>query len=480
VKANLPAIEINPAKIKSLGGAKKAIDRLINAFEELASQVRKLIAENERLKRENERLRKQSKKPLFDKKAKSQDYSASKKLERKSSSWRKSRKKKKIKINSQVRLEETETCSCGSQKFTLIRTWEKIVQGIEIRRNNIKYLGRDKKCLHCGKIHRSIIPENIRDKEFDSNLTAWVSVLKHDCRFSQLLIHKFLTSLGIIISRGQIDNILLENSKKLEDPYSCLRFQGIKRSQYLNSDATGFKRRTPDGKFINQHLHFAGHQFLSLFKITRKYNSATLANRVLGKQAEDKLYISDDASANGQRLLVDKKQLCWLHEIRHFLKLEPQVKINKQRLDKIISQLWEFYHQCQHYSRDPTKKKKNSLKKQFKFITSQKTGYDKLDRRLILTGRKEDRLLLFLNYPGLPIQNNLAERDLRPAVIIRKLSGGTKSKKGDRSFERHMSIIQTARKQGLNVFETLHGFLTNQLNPATLTVKTTPHIRHFT
>jgi len=480
VRFNLPAININPAKIKSLGGAKKAINQLINAFEDLASQVRKLIAENERLKRENERLRKQSKKPLFGKKIKSYDYSASKKLERKSSSWKKSRKKKKIKINSQVRLKEAEMCSCGSQDFRLVRTWDKIVQEIEIRRNNIKYLGRDKKCLHCGKIHRSVIPEDIKDKEFGSNLTAWVSVLKHDCRFSELLIHKFLSSLGIIISRGQIDNILLENSKKLEDPYFYLKSQGIKTSQYLNSDATGFKRRTLDGEFINQHLHFAGHQFLSLFKITRRYNANTLNNKVLGRKAKNKLYISDDASANGQRLSVDKKQLCWLHEIRHFLKLDPQVKINKKRLNKVINQLWDFYHQCKQYSRDPTKEKRNNLEKQFKFITNQKTGYEKLDKRLILTGRKENRLLLFLNYPGLPFQNNLAERDLRPAVIIRKLSGGTKSKKGDRSFERHMSIIQTARKQGLNVFKTLHGLLTNQLNPAILTVKTTPCIRRFT
>ena len=54
-------------------------------------------------------------------------------------------------------------------------------------------------------------------------------------------------------------------------------------------------------------------------------------------------------------------------------------------------------------------------------------------------------------------------------MIIRKISGETKSVRGDKSLERHLSIIQTAQKQGLNVFKTLHGLLTNQLSPAVLT-----------
>ncbi len=488
MKLNLPIVDIDPDRIKSLGEAKKAINQLLNVFEALASQMQKLMLENERLRRENERLRKQSKRPLFRKKTEpSYDYSATKRMEKRFLSWKKSIKRKKIEIDSEVQLKETEECHCGCKNFKTIRTWDKVVQGIAIKRNNTKYLGKDKKCLSCGKIYRSFIPDEIKDKEFDSNLTTWVSVLKHDCRFSELLIYKFLTSLGIIISKGQINNIILKNSNKLENSYSYLKSSGIKRSQYLNSDATGSKRRNnkkgnrnSNRKVINQHLHFTGHKFLSLFKITKKYNSETLNNKVLGKKAKDKLYVSDDHGANGQNLQIDKKQLCWLHEIRHFLKLDPQTTVNKERLNKVINQLWQFYHQAKKYSRDPTRKKKNSLLKQFEFITNQKTGYDTLDKRLLFTRRKEERLLLFLNYPGLPIQNNLAERDLRPAVILRKLTGGTKSKAGDRSFERHLSIIQTIRKQGLNVFETLHGLLNNQLNPSVLTVKTTPCIKPFT
>ncbi len=97
-----------------------------------------------------------------------------------------------------------------------------------------------------------------------------------------------------------------------------------------------------------------------------------------------------------------------------------------------------------------------------------------MKKRLKLTRNKQDRLLCFLDHPGIPIENNLAERDLRPGVIIRKLSGGVKSDKGIKSFERHMSIIQTAHKQGLNVFDTIHGLLTSTFDVFLLTQKTLP------
>ena len=76
---------------------------------------------------------------------------------------------------------------------------------------------------------------------------------------------------------------------------------------------------------------------------------------------------------------------------------------------------------------------------------------------------------MFLDFPYIPIHNNQCEQDLRQFVIIRKISGETKSTKGDRSIARHLSVIQTAQKQGLDVFATLHGLLTGQLSPAVLT-----------
>ena len=47
--------------------------------------------------------------------------------------------------------------------------------------------------------------------------------------------------------------------------------------------------------------------------------------------------------------------------------------------------------------------------------------------------------------------NNRAERDLRPAVLLRKRSFQTRSDAGEVAFAQWMSLTQTLRKQGLEL-----------------------------
>lgn len=55
-------------------------------------------------------------------------------------------------------------------------------------------------------------------------------------------------------------------------------------------------------------------------------------------------------------------------------------------------------------------------------------------------------VLRFLDQEGIEPTNNRAERDLRPAVIARKVSHCSKNAAGARSFEAFASVIQTIRK----------------------------------
>ncbi|MBI5528987.1 MAG: IS66 family transposase [Deltaproteobacteria bacterium] len=58
-------------------------------------------------------------------------------------------------------------------------------------------------------------------------------------------------------------------------------------------------------------------------------------------------------------------------------------------------------------------------------------------------------LLHFLDEPGLPADNNRAERDLRPLVVLRKMAGGTRSPAGSKTIETWESICRTLDKQGM-------------------------------
>ena len=340
-----------------------------------------------------------------------------------------------------------------------------------IKRNNVAYHAKTKQCDNCGRISKASFPKDTKGVSFDSTIQTLVSYMKFDGRFTHPLLYRFFTGFGIRISYGEITTIMQRNSDKLAPSLKHLRTTGITLSRYLQSDATGSKRKHKrTGKIVSGHLHILGNSLLSIFKITRRYN-AQVMNKLLGSNGRKKPFVSDDGSPNGECLACKDKQLCWVHEIRHYKKLFPFFNNHQKLQKKILGQWRKFYHVAKSYSPDPTVKKREDIESMFARITSQKTGYDLLDKQLRLTRKKEDRLLLFLKYPFLPIQNNQCEQDLREFVIIRKISGETKSTAGDRSIERHLSVIQTAKKQGLDVFQTLHGLLTGELSPAILTAK---------
>jgi len=59
----------------------------------------------------------------------------------------------------------------------------------------------------------------------------------------------------------------------------------------------------------------------------------------------------------------------------------------------------------------------------------------------------------FIDVEGLEPTNNFAEQAVRPSVILRKLSQGTRSDMGSLCIARVMSVTATCRKQGLDILD---------------------------
>ena len=69
-------------------------------------------------------------------------------------------------------------------------------------------------------------------------------------------------------------------------------------------------------------------------------------------------------------------------------------------------------------------------------------------------------LFVFVAVPGVPAHNNLAERSVRPLVIARKISGGTRSPKGSQTRMGLASLFGTWMAQGFNPFRQCLALLT--------------------
>ena len=60
---------------------------------------------------------------------------------------------------------------------------------------------------------------------------------------------------------------------------------------------------------------------------------------------------------------------------------------------------------------------------------------------------------------GVEATNNAAERAIRPAVIMRKITGGSRSKEGAKSWSILASVMRSAEQQGRNVLDTIKKLL---------------------
>ena len=73
--------------------------------------------------------------------------------------------------------------------------------------------------------------------------------------------------------------------------------------------------------------------------------------------------------------------------------------------------------------------------------------------------KHRDSLFVFLHIPDVPCDNNASERALRNSVIHRKVSGGFRSDEGAAAHAVVSSVVDTTRKRGEDVFETLQGHI---------------------
>ena len=148
--------------------------------------------------------------------------------------------------------------------------------------------------------------------------------------------------------------------------------------------------------------------------------------------------------------------LCWDHEGRHYKKLNPFSELNRKVLDAFLDKFWAYYHALLSYKQNPSDIMALQLSDQFDDLFRTTTGYEALDSRIAMTRAKKKALLLALAHPFLPLENNSAELGTRVQARIRDINLQTISEEGTKSKDTFATIVQTARKLGVNIYHYLY------------------------
>ncbi len=163
------------------------------------------------------------------------------------------------------------------------------------------------------------------------------------------------------------------------------------------------------------------------------------------------ILVSD--AAGNFKFMGHNHQLCWVHEIRHYRKLEAHTPAHIALREQVLTILYDFYKKLKLFKQGLVSKL--DIEKDFEFIMKIKTGFVALDTLIEHTKKREKGLLAVLRYPFVPIHNNLCEQDLRESVIKRKVSGGTKTKLGTYSWDVGLSLVHTCRKLKISFYDYL-------------------------
>jgi len=168
--------------------------------------------------------------------------------------------------------------------------------------------------------------------------------------------------------------------------------------------------------------------------------------------------------------------LCWIHEGRHYKKLRPYLDINQNRLDCFIEKFWDFYQELLEYKTSPTPTKAQILSEQFDTLFKEKTGYDDLDARILLTHQKKEALLKVLTFPFLPLHNNDSEGGAKFQAIYRDVHLQTKNETTTKVKDTFGTLVKTARKLNVDVFNYFKDRISGAFEMKSLSDLITEHI----
>ena len=163
------------------------------------------------------------------------------------------------------------------------------------------------------------------------------------------------------------------------------------------------------------------------------------------------LLVCDDAPQF--KGIAHQEVLCWVHEGRHYKKLKPLIPLHQEQLDIFLADFWSYYRQLLSYKSQPCPQQALVLSEAFDTLFSRDTGYEVLDERIKKTAAKKDQLLVVLEHPNVPLHNNESELGARRQARKRDVSLQTKNEKGTQAKDTMMTIVQTAKKLGVNLLD---------------------------
>jgi transposase len=307
----------------------------------------------------------------------------------------------------------------------------------------------------CGGTTLAPVPEGM---EQGSPFGVSILALALYLRFTHAISYRRLTRLflhlfALPISEGALDALFRRAKPRFEDEAAAILAR-LRRARVVCSDETTVR---VDGRTC---WNWAFRNDEVAIHVIRPSRGRAVVREVLDGHRPE-IWVSDLYSA--QRGHAELWQVCLAHQLRDLGDaVEAGDAVFAPRLKALLLRA-VVLAQRRHTL-------KTSTRREYRRRLEQE-----LDRGLSLQPRHRhgqrlrqrylavrDSLLTFLEHPEAPPDNNGSERDLRPMLVHRKVTGGFRSAWGPDLCAAVKSVVGTAARRGIDAYHAIHAVLSGR------------------
>lgn len=310
-----------------------------------------------------------------------------------------------------------------------------------VRMKKVVYQLERKRCPRCRKVITAKPPGVLAKCLYSNQLLVHVAV-QHYIYGNTLGQIEKQTGIGY----SSLVDAMHQLAKRLKEVPKSL-IQAYRQAPVKHADETGWRT---DGQ--NGYAWLFCTPDISIYRF-RKSRAASVAKEVFGEKPLPGVLVVD--RYNGYNKMPCLIQYCYAHLSRDVKDLEKDFPENgevKAFVGALVPQLATAISlrgldiTDQQFNRQATKIKSNIIA-----ITNRQAKHPAIWKIQDLFREKTGRLYHWASDRNIPADNNLAERELRPLVIARKISFGSQSDAGAGTRETLMTVLHTLKKRAPDV-----------------------------
>jgi hypothetical protein len=343
----------------------------------------------------------------------------------------------------EVSLEETECPKCSGALESKGVQRRTVYESKPVKVEKILYRLQKKQCVHCGAKYYAKLSGVLPKCLYGNQLFTHIATQHY---IYGIPLGRLENQLGIgygslVDALHRLARFLAGVPQKLIEEY---RIAPVK-----HADETGWRT---DGD--NGYAWLFCTPRISIYRF-RKTRSSQVPKEVFGQESLPGVTVVDRYNAYNK--IPCTLQYCYAHLLRAVQDCEKEFpdNIEVKTFVSVVAPLLAAAMSLRSLpiSDRQFKRKTSELKEKIEEAIEAEAQHPAIQGIQDIFRRHANRLYHWATDRAVPADNNLAERDLRPLVIARKVSFGSQSDEGARTREILMTVLQTLRKRYNNAEE---------------------------